>query len=106
MPEFYNYIDGKWVPALSGKTMESRNPANGELIGAVPYSGREDVLRAVEAADRAFEKWRKTPAPRRAELIHRASDLLRERKQYMGELLTREMGKVLKEGLGDIQEAI
>lgn len=106
MTEFKNYIDGKWVPALSGKSFESRNPANGELVGTVPLSGAEDVARAVEAADCAFEKWRKTPAPRRAELIHRASDLLRERKQYMGELLTREMGKVLPEALGDIQEAI
>ncbi|MGB8645674.1 MAG: aldehyde dehydrogenase family protein [Anaerolineae bacterium] len=104
--EFLNYIDGEWAPALSGKTFESRNPANGTLIGAVPLSAGEDVARAVEAADRAFEKWRKTPAPQRAEIIHRASDLLRERKQYMGELLTREMGKVLPEALGDIQEAI
>ncbi len=104
--EFLNYIDGKWVPAQSGKTFESHNPANGDLIGRVPLSGREDVDRAVQAADCAFEKWRKTPAPKRAELIHRASDLLRERKQYMGELLTREMGKVLPEALGDIQEAI
>jgi alpha-ketoglutaric semialdehyde dehydrogenase len=105
-PEFLNYIDGKWVPALSGKTFESRNPATGELIGTVPLSEQADVAHAVEAAARAFEKWRKTPAPKRAETIHRASDLLRERKPYLGELLTREMGKVLPEALGDVQEAI
>lgn len=104
--EFLNFIDGKWVPAISGRTFESHNPANGELIGTIPLSDEEDVSLAVAAAERAFEFWRNYPAPKRAEIIHRASDLLRERKQYLGELLTREMGKVLKEALGDVQEAI
>jgi alpha-ketoglutaric semialdehyde dehydrogenase len=104
--EFLNYIEGQWVPAESGKTFESHNPATGELIGKIPLSDGRDVARAVESAETAFEKWRKYPAPRRAEIVHRASDLLRERKQYMGELMTREMGKVLKEALGDVQEAI
>lgn len=104
--EFLNYIDGKWVPAGSGKAFESHNPATGDLIGTIPLSDEQDVARAVQAAERAFQTWRKYPAPKRAEIIHRASDLLRERKQYMGELLTREMGKVLKEALGDVQEAI
>ncbi len=104
--EFLNYIDGKWVPAQSRKTFESHNPATGELIGTIPLSAEEDVARAVEASDRAFDMWRRFPAPKRAEIVHRASDLLCERKQYMGELLTREMGKVLKEALGDVQEAI
>ena len=104
--EFLNYINGKWVPAESGKTFESHNPANAELIGTIPLSDERDAARAVDAAARAFEMWRKYPAPKRAEIVHRASDLLRERKQYMGELLTREMGKVLKEALGDVQEAI
>ncbi len=104
--EFLNYIDGQWIPADSRKTFESHNPATGELIGTVPLSDKTDVARAVEAADRAFEKWRKTPAPRRAEIVHNASDLLRQRKQALGELLTREMGKVLPEALGDVQEAI
>lgn len=106
MQDFFNYIDGKWVPAASGKIFKSYNPATGELIGAVPESDQSDVARAVEAADGAFEKWRKTPAPQRAEILHRASDILRGRKQQMGELLTREMGKVLPEALGDVQEAI
>jgi alpha-ketoglutaric semialdehyde dehydrogenase len=104
--EFFNYIEGQWVTAESGKTFESHNPATGELIGTIPLSDQRDAVRAVEAADRAFEKWRKYPAPKRAEIIHRASDLLRQRKQYLGELMTREMGKVLKEALGDVQEAI
>lgn len=101
-----NYIDGEWVPAASGKTLASHNPATGELIGNVPASDALDVARAVEAAGRAFEKWRKTPAPRRAEIIHNAADLIRDRKPQLGELLTREMGKVLPEALGDVQEAV
>ncbi|HZQ06466.1 MAG TPA: aldehyde dehydrogenase family protein, partial [Anaerolineae bacterium] len=101
-----NYIDGKWVPAISGKTLESHNPATGELIGTVPESDRDDVARAVDAAARAFDKWRKTPAPRRADILHNAADLIRARKEELGELLTREMGKVLPEALGDVQEAV
>lgn len=106
MPNELNYIDGKWTPARSGKTFASHNPANGDLIGVVPLSAREDVGDAVEAAARAFEKWRKYPAPKRAEIIYRAVEILRARKQMLGELLTREMGKVIKEALGDVQEAI
>ncbi len=104
--EFFNYIDGKWVSAASGKTFESFNPATGELIGTVPASDATDVARAVDAAARAFEKWRKTPAPHRAEILHQVADLVRTRKQALGELLTREMGKVLPEALGDVQEAV
>jgi len=104
--EFFNYIDGKWIPAASGETLASHNPATGELIGAAPASDARDVARAVTAATNAFEKWRKTPAPRRAEIIHAVADLVRARKQTLGELLTREMGKVLPEALGDVQEAV
>ncbi|MDL1895807.1 aldehyde dehydrogenase family protein [Anaerolineae bacterium CFX7] len=104
--EFFNYIDGKWIPAASGETLASHNPATGELIGAAPASDARDVARAVTAAANAFEKWRKTPAPRRAEIIHAVADLVRARKQTLGELLTREMGKVLPEALGDVQEAV
>src|SRR5512135_890427 len=104
--EYKNYIGGKWVPAKSGKTFESRNPANGELIGMLPLSDLQDANDAVQAAAEAYEKWRKYPAPKRAELIYRVSEILRARKQEMGELLTREMGKVLPEALGDVQEAI
>ncbi len=103
---YFNYIDGKWIPAASGKLIESYNPATGELIGSVPASDARDVANAVDAAARAFEKWRKTPAPRRAEIIHNVADLVRGRKQELGELLTREMGKVLPEALGDVQEAV
>ncbi len=104
--EFRNYVNGKWVASHSGKTFESRNPANGELIGTVPLSDAQDVADVVNAAQTAFEKWRKYPAPKRAELLYRVSEILRARKQEIGELLTREMGKVLPEALGDVQEAI
>ncbi len=101
-----NYVDGKWVPAASGKTFPSYDPATGELIGTVPESDAADVARAVEAAAQAFDRWRKTPAPRRAEIIHAAADLIRARKPQLAELLTREMGKVLLEAQGDVQEAV
>src|SRR5581483_2258563 len=104
--EYFNFIDGKWIPAASGKTISSINPATGELIGTVPASDAQDVAHAVDAAARAFEKWRKTPAPRRADILHNAADLLKSRKQQLGEFLTREMGKVLPEALGDVQEAV
>ncbi len=104
--EFKNFINGKWVSSSSGRTFESHSPATGELVGTLQVSNAQDVTDAVDAADRAFEKWRKYPAPQRAELIYRVSEILRARKQEMGELLTREMGKVLPEALGDVQEAI
>src|SRR5512139_2233241 len=102
--EFKNYIGGKWMPAKSGKTFESHNPATGELVGSVSLSGPEDAAAAVDAAAAAYEKWRKYPAPKRAELLYRVGEILRARKQEMGELLTSEMGKVLPEALGDVQE--
>ncbi len=106
MTEFKNYLNGKWVSSHSGKTFASYNPANGELIGTLQLSDAQDVNDGVDAAQNAFEKWRKYPAPKRAELLYRVSEILRARKQAMGELLTREMGKVLPEALGDVQEAI
>ena len=104
--EFKNYIGGKWIESRSGKTFASHNPANGDLIGTLQASDARDVDDAVNAASAAFEKWRKVPAPKRAELIYHVAEILHARKQEMGELLTREMGKVLPEALGDVQEAI
>jgi aldehyde dehydrogenase (NAD+) len=102
-----NYIDGRRTTASTGKTIVSVNPADtGEVVGVAPSSGRPEVDAAVRAARDAFKGWRLIPAPRRGEMIFRAARLLEERKDELGRLVTREMGKVLSEGLGDAQEAI
>lgn len=108
MPEnIKNFINGKWIDAVDGKTLKSINPADtSDTIGIIPRSGQKDIDMAVSAARNAYEKWRLTPAPRRGEIILRAAELLSKRKQGLGELVTREMGKALPEGLGDVQEAI
>jgi len=106
-PQVYrNYVNGAWTDARSGQTMASINPATGEVLGLVPRSGPEDVAEAVAAAKAAFEKWRKVPAPRRAEILFRAAEALVARKEELAHLMTREMGKVLAETRGDVQEAI
>jgi aldehyde dehydrogenase (NAD+) len=108
VPETYrNLIDGQWVPAQSGATYENRNPADTrDLIGLFPLSASADVAAAVAAARRAFASWRLVPAPGRAEILYRAAQLFRERKDRFADDMTREMGKVLAETAGDVQEAI
>jgi aldehyde dehydrogenase (NAD+) len=107
MERVKNYINGRWVDSKSGETFQSINPANkDEVIGIVSKSGRGDVDRAVKAAREAYEQWRLTPAPRRGEILFRAAELLLRNKDSLGKLETREMGKILSEGLGDVQEAI
>lgn len=102
----WNYIDGSWVPSASGKTFTSINPATGEAIGEVTLSTPDDVAAACSAAARAFDSWRRTPAPRRGEIIFRAGEILVRRKEELARLMTMEMGKVIKEARGDVQEAI
>lgn len=102
----YNYIGGKWTASVSSERFENTNPATGELLGYWPSSNREDINRAVEAAKAAFDGWRKTPAPKRAEYIHKAFQILSQRKEECARVMTQEMGKVLKETRGDVQEAI
>ncbi len=102
-----NFIGGKWVPAASGQTFENRNPADrDDLVGLFPKSGKADVDAAVAAAKKAFPGWRNTPAPRRAEVLYAAGEILRRDKEKLARLMTREMGKVLAETRGDVQEAI
>jgi len=104
---FKNFINGEWVGAKSGKTLENRNPANtDEIIGEFPLSGPEDVDAAVSAARNAYKSWRLTPAPKRAEILFRVAELLVKRKEDFARGMTREMGKVLAETRGDVQEAI
>ena len=103
---FLNYINGQWVEPRSGRRFERENPATGEVIGSFPDSGAEDVAEAARAAAAAWEGWRHTPAPRRAEVLFRAGELMLARKEELARDVTVEMGKVLKEGRGDVQEAI
>jgi alpha-ketoglutaric semialdehyde dehydrogenase len=104
---YYNYIDGEWTSSASGQLFENRNPANtDDLIGVFQKSTRRDAEAAVEAARRAYDRWRLVPAPRRAELVFRAAQILVERKEAFARDMTREMGKVLAETRGDVQEAI
>jgi aldehyde dehydrogenase (NAD+) len=104
---FNNYIAGRWVPAKSGKTIDNRNPADAEdVVGLFPDSAEEDLNEAVAVARKAFESWRKVPAPIRALKIQRAGELMRERKEEISRQMTREMGKVIAETRGDTQEGI
>jgi alpha-ketoglutaric semialdehyde dehydrogenase len=105
--EYTNYIDGKWVKSGTGKAFENRNPANDDdLVGLFQDSDASDVDAAVEAASKAYEKWRLVPAPKRAEYLYKVGEILKRRKDEMAREMTREMGKVVDETKGDIQEAI
>ncbi len=104
---FSNLVDGKWVASSSGRLFDNRNPADDrDLIGRFQESTPEDAERAIAAAARAYEEWRFVPAPRRAEILFRAAQLIVERKESFARDMTREMGKVLEETRGDVQEAI
>src|SRR6201981_4124893 len=104
---FRNFIDGEWLESATGQTFEDRNPADTrDVVAIFQKSGKEDVDAAVDAAKRAFERGRLVPAPRRAEIVFRAAEMLAERKEEYSRDMTREMGKVIKETRGDTQEAI
>jgi aldehyde dehydrogenase (NAD+) len=104
---FKNYINGEWVEARNGKAIENRNPANtDELIGMFPASSSEDIEAAIAAAKAAYRRWRLVPAPKRAEILFHAAEILVARKEDYAREMTREMGKVLAETRGDVQEAI
>jgi alpha-ketoglutaric semialdehyde dehydrogenase len=107
VPAFQNFIAGQWVDAISRETFDNVNPADTrDVIGTFPRSGPADVDRAVEAAQRGFEQWRRTPAPGRGDVLRRVGDLLVQRKDEVAALMTREMGKPLTETRGDVQEGI
>jgi alpha-ketoglutaric semialdehyde dehydrogenase len=107
-PRVYkNFINGEWVDSRSGQAYENRNPANtDELIGMFVSSNSADVDAAVDAAQEAYKSWRLVPAPKRAEILYRAAEMLVHRKEEFSKDMTREMGKVLAETRGDVQEAI
>lgn len=104
---YKNFIGGEWVASRSGQTFENLNPADTrDVVGVFQRSDKRDVEDAVAAARQAFEQWRLVPAPKRAEIIYRAGEILHQRKEEYARLMTREMGKVIKETRGDVQEAI
>src|ERR1051326_851904 len=104
---YLNYIGGRWVPSTSGEWSDNQTPTDARgLLGRFPVSTTEDLDAAVAAARDAFNAWRLTPAPKRAELMFRVGEILiRDKQKYTADM-TREMGKVLKEAGGDVQEAI
>ncbi len=105
--EYFNYIDSKWKAAHSGRAFEDLNPANRtEILGTFPRSDASDVDAAVKAARAHYPRWRRVPPPRRAEIMFRAAEIMMRRKDELARLMTREMGKVLQEASGDVQEAI
>ena len=107
MAELYkNLINGVWKESNSGETFERKNPATGELVGTYTKSTAEDVNEAVAAANEAFKSWRLVPAPKRGEILFKAAQILEQRKDELAAIMTAEMGKVLDETGGDVQEAI
>src|ERR1041385_5587618 len=107
VPKFQNLINGEWVDSVSGQTFQNLNPADTrEIIGEFPESTQEDAARAVNCAAAAYQKWRLVPAPKRADILFHAAEMLGAEKSALSRDMTREMGKVLKETGGDVQEAI
>ena len=106
MTVYNNYINGEWVPSESGKTFTSKNPANQDILGEFQQSTQEDLNKAVQAAKEAQKSWAKVPAPKRAEILYKAANIIIEEKERLAKLVTTEMGKIISEGRGDVQEAI
>ena len=105
--KFKNFIAGRWAAPSTRSYFENRNPADTrDLIGHFPDSGAADVAAAVRSADAGFRLWSRVPAPARGDVLRRVGDLLAERKEAIARAMTREMGKVLAETRGDVQEGI
>src|SRR5918992_1440372 len=106
-PTFGNFIEGEWRPSVTGRTFGSRDPADRRVVlGRFQASDAADVAAAVRAAETAFPAWRAMPAPKRGEIMYRFAALLAEHKERLARAMTREMGKVLAEARGDVQEGI
>ncbi len=101
------FIGGEWVDSASGRTFDSVNPADTrDVIGRFQAGEAADAARAIRAAEVAFQSWRRTPAPKRGEILYRFGALLAEHKERLARAMTREMGKVIAEARGDVQEGI
>ena len=107
MKTFRNFIGGQWTAPSSGEYFDNVNPADTtDVIGRFPLSTRADVDLAVASARKGFARWSRTPAPARGDILRRVGDLLTARKDELADLMTREMGKPLRETKGDVQEGI
>ncbi len=101
------FIAGEWVGSVSGDTFESLNPADRrDVIGRFQAGSAADVAMAVKAAEMALQRWKATPAPKRGEILYRFGELMAQHKERLSRAMTREMGKVLAEARGDVQEGI
>ncbi|MBW3003708.1 aldehyde dehydrogenase family protein [Candidatus Woesearchaeota archaeon] len=106
MKQYKLYINGKWVNSSSSKTFKTYNPANKKPLAVFQEGTEKDVMKAIAAGEKAYIKWSSLPAPKRAQYLFVISNLLRENKERLAKLITLEMGKVLVEARGDVQEAI
>ena len=102
--EFQNYINGKWVEGRN--KFQTINPATEEVLAEITQAENSDVDDAVKAAIEAFKSWRLVPAPLRGEMLFKIGDILKQKKEELARLLTQDMGKVIAEARGDVQEAI
>jgi acyl-CoA reductase-like NAD-dependent aldehyde dehydrogenase len=101
-----NYIGGEWV-ASKGEPIQRENPANtNEIVAVVTNATKEDTIRAIESAHKAFQTWSKLPAVKRIDYLFKFIEILEKRRQEVAELLTREMGKPINEANGEITKAI
>jgi alpha-ketoglutaric semialdehyde dehydrogenase len=106
-PTFRLFIAGEWCDSVSGRTFESRNPADTrEVIGRFQQGTAADVAMATRAAETAFPLWRRTPAPKRGEIMYHFAELMAQHKERLSQAMSREMGKVIAEARGDVQEGI
>ena len=107
MRNLKNFIAGKWVDSASGRRVQDLNPADtAEVLAEAPNSTAEEAAAACDAAARAFEGWRNTPAPVRGQMLYRVQRRMEERRQELAEALTREEGKTIGEARGEVQRAI
>ncbi len=106
VPEHGLFIDGKWITPPGAQRFRTLNPATGEPLASFVSGTARDVGEAIGAAARAFPRWRDTPAPTRGEILLSTASILKRRKEELGRIVTREMGKVIAEGRGDVQESI
>ena len=107
LPVHRLFVGGEWVESVTGQTFDSVNPADTrDVIGRFQAGNAADAARAIRAAEVAFNAWRRTPAPKRGEILYRFGALMAEHKERLARAMTREMGKVLAEARGDVQEGI